>query len=307
MTKTQTVRPRHRGLLALAALASAALLSACGTPGSAIDAQAQARAMAARPTAPAEKDFPPIDSAKWKQGAFPSLEALRQMNKGMGKDQVRNLLSWPHFSEGMFGVEEWNYIFHLRTGNGPEFITCQYMVRFDDSMLTTGVYWKSPECEALATRQAAKPSPTPAPKPVVQPLPTQPAVASPPRKISLGADGMFRFGGAGLADLLPEGRRKVELLAAEIRRNFGSLRSISITGHTDRLGSASYNDALSLARANTVRDLLVREGIDAKLIQTAGAGKTRPIANCPGLQKTPALVACLQPNRRVELEVSGEQ
>jgi OOP family OmpA-OmpF porin len=303
MTKNaKTFRPGRLGMgHVLAVVASALLLAACGTPGRAIDPQAQAAAMAAKPAAPTAGDFPEIETAKWKQGAFPNLENLRQVQAGMGKDQVRGLLSWPHFSEGLWGVEEWNYIFHLRTGDGPAFMTCQYMVRFNDAMVVTGAYWKSGECEAL-TRPVVN---TAAARPTVQPLPTPPARPLPPQKVTLGTDGLFRFGGGSVADLQPEGRQKIELLTQEIRRNFASVKSIAITGHTDRLGSAAYNEALSLERANTVRDLMVRAGVDETLIKTKGLGKTLPVVECPGSRKTPALVACLQPNRRVELEVIG--
>ncbi|OUL98898.1 flagellar motor protein MotB [Variovorax sp. JS1663] len=287
-------------------LASVLLLAGCA-PGRPIDPQAQARAMAAKPAEPTPNEFPAIETAKWKEGAFPNLENLRLMSTGMGKDQVRQLLGWPHFSEGLWGAQEWNYIFHLRTGKGAEFITCQYMVRFDDAMLSTGSFWKVPGCADLL-RAAAKPKmPEPAaakPPVVVQPLPS-PATPLAPQRISLGTDGLFRFDGGALSDLQPQGRQKVEQLAQEIRRNFRTIQSISITGHTDRLGSTAYNDALSIKRASTVRDLLVSAGIDGALIKTSGAGKSRPVADCSGAKKTPALVACLQPNRRVEVEVRG--
>lgn len=294
-------RYAYRGIgWVLATTLSALMLTACGTPGRAIDPQAQAVAIAAKPVAPSAADFPEMQSAKWQQGAFPNLDSLRQVQPGMGKDQLRELLSWPHFSEGLWGVEEWNYIFHLRTGDGPAFLTCQYMVRFSDAMLVTGGFWKTSECEALS-----RPSTKVAIKPVVQPLPAPPARALPPQKINLSSDGLFRFGGAAVGDLQPEGRQKVELLTEEIRRKFASIRSISIIGHTDRLGSADYNAALSLQRANTVRDLMVRAGADQNLIKAAGMGKTKPVVDCPGAQQTPALVACLQPNRRVEIEILG--
>ncbi|VTU40819.1 Outer membrane protein II* [Variovorax sp. PBS-H4] len=303
MTKNaKSFLPARRGMRHLLAVAaSVLLLAACGTPGRAIDPQAQAAAMAAKPVAPAAADFPALETAKWQQGAFPNLENLRQVQSGMGKDQIRELLSWPHFSEGLWGVEEWNYIFHLRSGEGPAFVTCQYMVRFNDAMVVTGAYWKSGECEAL-TRPVVK---TAAAKPIVQALPTPPARPLPPQKISLGTDGLFRFGGGSASDLQPEGRQKIELLTQEIRRNFASVNSIVIMGHTDRLGSAAYNEALSLERANTVRDLMARAGVDETLIKAVGMGKTRPVVDCPGFRKSPALVACLQPNRRVELEVVG--
>jgi outer membrane protein OmpA-like peptidoglycan-associated protein len=308
MKKQSTFLSLLPGLGGLLLVSSVLLVAACGTPGAAIDPAAQARAVAARPAPPAAADFPPIESAKWRQGAFLSIEALRQMNVGMGKDQIRNLLGWPHFSEGLAGVREWNYIFHFRTGNGADYVSCQYMVRFNEDMLATGTYWKDPACEARV-RPAEKPAPTPAPVAVQPVAPSRAAPPPPPgpQKLTLGADGMFRFGRSGLDDMLPEGRQKVELLAGEIRRNFSSLRSISITGHTDRLGSVAFNDGLSLARANTVRDVLVRGGISPSVIETSGVGDRHPLLRCPGSRKTPELVNCLQPNRRVELEVLGEQ
>ncbi|MET0542406.1 MAG: OmpA family protein [Variovorax sp.] len=270
-----------------------AVLAGCASPSYTITPEGQSKAASENPAAPADKDFPALDSAKWQQGSFPSLEALRAMRTGMGKDQVRDLLGFPHFSEGLFGVREWNYIFHFRTGKGPEFITCQYMVRFNGDVLTNSMYWKNPACAALVNPPEAKPVP------VVQP--------AAPRKVTLAADGLFRFDRSALDDLLPDGQRKVEALATELTRNGKRLNGIVVTGHTDRLGTESYNQALSLARANTVRDLLVRQGIDGKLIRTVGEGERRPVVRCEGAQATPALVACLQPNRRVDIEVSAEQ
>jgi outer membrane protein OmpA-like peptidoglycan-associated protein len=174
------------------------------------------------------------------------------------------------------------------------------MVRFNEEMLSTGAYWKSPECEAMAKRSSARL--------VVKPVAVAPSAPSMPQKITLGADGMFRDdNGASGADLLPEGQRKVELLGAEIRRNFRSLKSISVTGHTDGLGTDEHDDALSLARANAVRDLLIRQGIDPTLIRTVGAGRKQPVMQCPGSRKAPPLASCMQSNRRVEVEVSGDQ
>jgi len=55
-------------------------------------------------------------------------------------------------------------------------------------------------------------------------------------------------------------------------------QKIRITGHTDLHGSDSYNDALSLKRAQSVRDYLVGRGIASDRLLTAGAGKRRPVA-----------------------------
>jgi len=140
----------------------------------------------------------------------------------------------------------------------------------------------------------------------VRALPTaeRPAAASPvaPRRTTLGADGLFRFDGSSLADLMPEGRRKLDVLAADIK----ATDAVKVIGHTDRLGSQAYNNALSLARANTVRSYLAQAGVPAQRIQVEGRGESEPKVQCAQARRAD-LIACLAPNRRVEIEVSGER
>lgn len=107
-------------------------------------------ATAPRSDPPADANFPDPASAIWKEGAFPNIQSLGLMRVGMGKDQVRGLLSWPHFTEGVVGVREWNYLFHFRTGADRAFVTCQYMVRFDSDMRTSSLHWRTSACAALA-------------------------------------------------------------------------------------------------------------------------------------------------------------
>ena len=91
------------------------------------------------------------------------------------------------------------------------------------------------------------------------------------------------------------------------------MRSIVIVGHTDPLGSTEYNQRLSLARANAVRDQMVSQGVSANVIQTEGRGETElkiTEAECKSqgkAQKRSDLIACLEPNRRVEIRATGEQ
>ncbi|MGJ7543772.1 OmpA family protein [Variovorax sp. LT1R16] len=274
--------------LAMAACLTFAL-GGCATSYS-ISPEAQANAAAENPAPPREDEFPALNSAKWSQGSFPGIEALRAMRTGMGKDQVRELLGWPHFSEGLAGVREWNYIFHFRRGVGPDYITCQYMVRFNKDVLTIGMYWKGPDCAALLN-----PARVAVPAAVPSPLP------APMAKMALGADGLFRFDRSAEGDLLPEGRDRIAKLAADLRGL--PFDRVLVTGHTDRLGNDAYNDALSLMRARTVRALLIQNGVDATKVRAEGRGKREPVANCAGKQAATEMVACLQPDRRVEIEV----
>ena len=299
-------------LAAAAGLFVAALLGGCAGGGAL--PHNSANSLRAAQSAPTDADFPDPSTAFWRQGASVSPEALRAMNLGLGKDQVRQLIGWPHFNEGMFGSKEWNYLFQLRTGKGSEYVTCQYMVRFDNdannTLVTTGMYFKGPDCLAriappVTVQTIVQPAPAPAPAPIAASVPV--VVSAPaPQKISLGADGLFAFGKSSLNDMSPEGRAKIDSMVKSIRQNVRSLNYIIITGHTDHLGSDSDNLKLSLARADAVRDLLVSQGIDARKIRTLGMGDRQPVKTCTGSGASSSLVSCLQPNRRVEIEIQGE-
>jgi OOP family OmpA-OmpF porin len=85
------------------------------------------------------------------------------------------------------------------------------------------------------------------------------------------------------------------------------LELVLVTGHTDRIGTTKYNQKLSERRADAVRDYLVSLGIARDKIETLGMGETQPLPGVVCNQKQlKALIACLAPNRRVEVEVKGE-
>ncbi|MDH3320764.1 MAG: OmpA family protein [Betaproteobacteria bacterium] len=90
---------------------------------------------------------------------------------------------------------------------------------------------------------------------------------------------------------------------------FGEVRFINIAGYTDRIGSVQYNQKLSERRAEAVKAYLVRQGANADKIQTTGYGKmyvgsTLLFVECSQKDRK-TLIACLQPNRRAEIEVLG--
>ncbi|CAM3238807.1 OmpA family protein [Janthinobacterium lividum] len=76
---------------------------------------------------------------------------------------------------------------------------------------------------------------------------------------------------------------------------------LTVRGYTDRTGSQARNLVLSQQRADVVRAYLIRRGVAAERIVALGKGSADPIVNCPG-RSSPAVVACLEPNRRVELQ-----
>jgi outer membrane protein OmpA-like peptidoglycan-associated protein len=81
---------------------------------------------------------------------------------------------------------------------------------------------------------------------------------------------------------------------AEIKRR--PLPDIVVIGHTDTIGSRGYNDRLSLARAERMREMLVERGIPAGRIQARGRGEREPLVATPDEVHEPR-------NRRVEINV----
>ena len=79
----------------------------------------------------------------------------------------------------------------------------------------------------------------------------------------------------GTDELNPTATRAIDRVVAEVASR--PFPEIAVIGHTDFVGSNQYNDTLSLQRALRVRELLVRRGIPAKIIQAAGRGKREPM------------------------------
>ncbi|RYF03492.1 MAG: OmpA family protein, partial [Oxalobacteraceae bacterium] len=94
---------------------------------------------------------------------------------------------------------------------------------------------------------------------------------------------------------------KLDEIAAALQAD-PSITDVDITGHTDRLGTEKYNLKLSERRANAVRDYLVAKGIDGNRLRASGKGEANPIVTDCKQKKKSDLIACLAPNRRVEVE-----
>ena len=81
-------------------------------------------------------------------------------------------------------------------------------------------------------------------------------------------------------------------------------QKVMIRGYADRIGPEGYKQVLSQRRADAVRDYLIARGLVPSYIETAGLGSSDPVAECPKLRGA-ALVDCLAPNRRTEVEFSA--
>lgn len=126
-----------------------------------------------------------------------------------------------------------------------------------------------------------------------------------PEKVVFAADALFDFNKAALK---PEGMKAMDDFAAKLKSVKYDV--IVAIGYADRLGSDAYNKKLSVRRAEAVKDYLVKnKGIDANRVYTDGKGEASPVTkdSCKGDKKTKALIDCLQPDRRVEVEVAVTQ
>ena len=146
------------------------------------------------------------------------------------------------------------------------------------------------KCDGALVAQA----PTP-PAPVA---PVAPVIQS--QKVTYQADALFDF---DKAILKPAGKAKLDDLASKIGDL--NLEVVVATGYTDRIGSDKYNDRLSLRRAQAVKAYLVSKGIEANRIYTEGKGKRNPVTTGCNQKNRKQLIACLAPDRRVEVEVVG--
>ena len=142
---------------------------------------------------------------------------------------------------------------------------------------------------------AVAPAPAPMPAPVIVPE---------RRRVSFSAESLFAFDQSGIK---PEGRAALDKFASDTRGT--QFEVIVVEGHTDRLGSPAYNQKLSQRRADTVKAYLVSNGgFDANKVTANGKGESSPVtatADCKTVKPMATLIACLQPDRRVDIEVSG--
>jgi len=176
----------------------------------------------------------------------------------------------------------------------------------------TGLCWRTgywtpamaiAECDPDLAPKAAAPAPAAAPA-----APAAPAAAAPKpaaKKVTLAADALFDFDKATLRN---EGKANLDKLVADIKGI--KLEVIIAVGHADRLGKDAYNQKLSERRAAAVKDYLVSKGVEANRVYAEGKGEKQPVTGgkCGKSEKrTKQLVDCLQPDRRVDIEVIGTQ
>ncbi|HEY8119181.1 MAG TPA: OmpA family protein [Methylophilaceae bacterium] len=153
-----------------------------------------------------------------------------------------------------------------------------------------------------APEPMAAPEPTPEPMAAPEPAPVGPAAPA-FEKITLASEVLFGFDKDVLKD---EGKERLNNDVVEKMKAHPEVELVLITGHTDRIGDAGYNQKLSERRANAVKKYLVSQGIEENRLHAVGKGETEPVVDCKGIHGKKA-IECLQPNRRVVVEIEVQR
>ncbi|MFB0713418.1 outer membrane protein assembly factor BamE [Buttiauxella noackiae] len=261
---------KYANYVRLALIAGGAvLLSACTRSTSDVDSQGKT-------TSPI---FPEAASAVRSEGSFVNLDNLKQIKSGMTKSQVYELIGVPHFNEGILRVKEWDYIFHF-TRADKSVLTCQYKVLFNSDMKAQSFFFLPENClDRLILKSSVEPT----------------AIVH----HEIQAESLFDF---GKTTMLPLGAQQVNQLIAKVKSEGLTNRKIVITGYSDRIGNKNDNQHLSLARAQSVKQQMIENGIPATIIDARGKGDGEPRVICAG-NKSAAVIECLAPNRRISVDV----
>jgi outer membrane protein OmpA-like peptidoglycan-associated protein len=134
----------------------------------------------------------------------------------------------------------------------------------------------------------------------VEEAPATPAAIT----VSLDAEPLFNF---DKHNIRADQRTKIDQFVAALEGT--SYETVWAIGHADRIGTVGYNQKLSDRRAEAVKAYLVRLGVPANKIRTLGRSEHNPLTgetDCANLRRK-ELIACYQPDRRVEISVSGQK
>lgn len=124
------------------------------------------------------------------------------------------------------------------------------------------------------------------------------------KQITIDAATLFGFDKNQLSE---EGKQSISAATREIQKENLQNVTIKVDGHTDRLGSDEYNMKLSKARARSVVEEFVSNGVEPSKITAEGFGESQPVTGdaCNNIKNRKKLIECLAPDRRVEIKFNG--
>jgi len=221
--------------------------------------------------------FSDLDAQFLRVCRFVEAANLSRVQPGVGGAEVTQLLGPPLVVERGEGWQSWDYNINLPIASGDNHLVCQYKVMFDRQLEVSETDWRRVQCEQQY-------------RDFVGSL----------QLLTLAADVLFEFDSAELTQEAYGTLNEISRLLINQYR----APEILVTGHTDRIGDADYNQLLSERRAQAVGEFLGRRGVVRDWMSVQGRGETDPLVICLGEQVDQALRDCLAPNRRVTVEVA---
>lgn len=210
--------------------------------------------------------FPDPNKA-WVEPISPTNDMINKIKAGATKDEILQLLSHPHFQEGMFRVVEWDYVLK---NNGA---ICQYKIIFDKDGLAQSFFDKPRGCviggdnDQDGVKDAFDKCP------------------NTPRGMVVDENGCEKKVDLSRAILFDTASAKIKSVDEKILSNLvAQLKnqpevSIIIDGHTDSVGSDAMNMALSQKRADATANELIKRGVSVDRISTRAFGESAPVAS----------------------------
>ena len=170
----------------------------------------------------------------------------------------------------------------------------------------SGFWTPSMAIEGCDQVKKAAPTIAEATPPAAEPAPVRKKTVFAP--YTLQAEALF---GYNKSELSTNGKQRISDEIISKMKEDPQDEVVVVTGYTDRIGSQQYNLKLSQRRADAVKAYMVEQGIDGSRIETAARGEADPIVSCDQVKgkatrNNKALIACLQPNRRIVIDLKGQ-
>jgi outer membrane protein OmpA-like peptidoglycan-associated protein len=140
--------------------------------------------------------------------------------------------------------------------------------------------------------------------PVMAVAPVAPVLEAPKRH-TLSADSLFMSVRSDRNGMNPEGLVAIDRLVTQLNKDYVRIDALTIVGHADPLGNNALNERLARERAETVRAYIESNLQINAPISAVGRGSSELVVKTCSRQRTPEARLCNQPNRRVDVEVSG--
>ena len=208
---------------------------------------------------------------------------IPNIRMGDSEKDINSLLGMPYSVEHLDSGIVWDYNVSIPT-SAESFMGCQYRLGFNTDGLLQSADWRKSVCDLMYRQYIGGGANENEQRLEV---------------FSLMSDVLFSFNKYQLSDL---GLVSLDKFIDQLLERYHN-PVVTITGHTDRLGSKEANLNISKLRAREVGSRFLAKGLAKQNVLIKGIGDSSPIVVCADEQKDGALISCLAPNRRVEIEI----